>query len=240
MTTNATLLHMDRLEWLVQHGITGFQITLDGAREIHDARRTYSDKSGSFDLIWQRLAAMRASKLADLNTTIRMHFDAASWPKLVEHPSLIDAVIEAFLKNDPRFKLRFNSLENWGPVSADGINFFASRRASRLALQELLARVRNAGLDQSQVPQLRQEAITGESGCQVCYAARANAFVIRANGDVSKCTVAFDDDRNVVGRLTRDGDLIINHERHTPWLRGLVSGDDSELACPAKGHIWPM
>jgi uncharacterized protein len=240
MTTNSMLLHMDRLEWLAQHGITAFQITLDGPREIHDTRRVSAHKTGSFDVIWQRLAMMHASNLAGLVVTIRVHFDASSWPILVKQPSILDTIIEAFVRHDPRFKLYFHPVENWGAGSAEGIEFFGSSEDSGAALRDLLARVSNAGLGPSQVPQLGQGPATGESGYAVCYAARANAFVIRADGAVSKCTVAFDDDRNVVGRLTKDGELIIDHELHTPWLRGLVSGDASALACPARGHIWPM
>jgi len=240
MTTNAMLLHMDRLEWLVQHGIAAFQITLDGPREIHDARRVSSQKTGSFDVIWQRLATMHASNLAGLEVTIRVHFDASSWPVLVERPSFIDTLIETFIRHDPRFKLYFHPIERWGAGSGEGIEFFDSHQASRAALGALLDRVGQAGLSPSQVPQLREGPETGESGHYVCYAARANSFVIRADGAVSKCTVAFDDDRNVVGRLTKEGELIIDHELHTPWLRGLVSGDASALACPARGHIWPV
>ena len=239
MTTNATLLHMDRLEWLVQHGIKAFQITLDGPREIHDARRISAQKTGSFDAIWQRLAMMQASSLDGLEVTIRVHFDASSWPILAGQPSFIDTIIETFVRHDPRFKLFFHAVENWGAGSAEGIEFFASHEDSRAALRDLLARASNAGLGPSQVPQLRRDPAIGEPD-YVCYAARANAFVIRADGAVSKCTVAFDDDRNVVGRLTKDGELIIDHELHTPWIRGLVSGDPADLACPAKGHIWPM
>jgi uncharacterized protein len=159
---------------------------------------------------------------------------------LVERPSFVDTIIETFVRHDPRFKLHFNPIEKWGEGSSEGIEFFASHLDGRAALQDLLARVTEAGLGPSQVPQLRNGPATGESGYAVCYAARANAFVIRADGAVSKCTVAFDDDRNVVGRLTKEGELIINHELHTPWLRGLVSGDASALTCPALGHIWSM
>jgi uncharacterized protein len=240
MTTNATLLHKDRLEWLVQHGITAFQITLDGPREIHDARRVSAQKTSSFDVIWERLAMMRASGLASLEVTIRLHFDASSWATLVGQPSFLDTIIETFVRRDPRFKLHFNPVEKWGGGSAEGIEFFASHADSRTVLRDLLARVSRAGLGPTQVPQLGQGPATGESGHAVCYAARANAFVIRADGGVSKCTIAFDDDRNLIGRLTKEGELIIDHELHIPWLRGLVSGDASALACPAKGYIWPM
>jgi len=237
MTTNAMLLHMDRLEWLVQHGISAFQITLDGPREIHDSRRVSSQKTGSFDVIWQRLAMMHASSLADLEVTIRVHFDESSWRVLVEHRDFLDTLIDTFIRRDPRFKLYFHPIEKWGGGSAEGIKFFARRQDARAALGDLLVRVRQSGLGPNQVRQLKEWSETGKSD-YICYAARANAFVIRADGTVSKCTVAFDDDRNVVGKLTKEGELIINHELHTPWLRGLVSGDASALACPARGYIW--
>ncbi len=238
MTTNSVLLHLRRLEWLVQHGITAFQITLDGPREIHDARRVSSHKTGSFDVIWQRLAMMHASDLDGLEVTIRVHFDAASWPILIKQPSFLDTIIETFVRHDPRFKLYFHPVEKWGAGSAEGIEFFGSRQDSRAALGDLLDRVSQAGLGPSQVRQLKKRPETSEPDF-VCYAARANAFVIRADGALSKCTVAFDDDRNAVGRLTPEGELIVDHERHIPWLRGLVSGEASALACPARGHIWP-
>jgi uncharacterized protein len=238
MTTNSTLLHLDRFEWLVQHGINAFQITLDGPPEIHDVRRVSALKAGSFDVIWQRLAMMKASNFADLDVLIRIHFDASSWPMLVKQPSFVDTIIETFVRHDTRFRLHFNPIGKWGAGSAEGIEYFSSHKDEHAALQNLLARASEAGLDPIQVPQLGDGPATGESGHAVCYAARANAFVIRSDGAISKCTVAFDDDRNVVGRLTKEGDLIIDHELHTPWLRGLVSGDASALTCPALGYIW--
>ena len=90
----------------------------------------------------------------------------------------------------------------------------------------------------TQVPQLNLSDSIGEAGLEICYAARANAFVVRSDGRVAKCTVAFQDDRNTVGRLTEDGGLIIDHERHLPWLRGLISGDSAELTCPARHVVW--
>jgi|RhiMetdeSRZDD1v2_1073273.scaffolds.fasta_scaffold542194_2 uncharacterized protein len=240
MTTNATLLHQDRFEWLVQNGISGFQITLDGPREIHDVRRVSLHKMGSFDVIWQRLAMIKASNFPGVDVVIRVHFDADSLPVLIGQSGFIDTVIETFLRHDHRFRLHFNPIEKWGAGSAEGIRYFASRRDALAAREKILACVSRAGLGPNQVPQLQKGTEVGESGHTVCYAARANAFVIRADGGVSKCTIAFDDDRNVVGRITSEGELIINHEVHTPWMRGLVSGDASALACPAKGHIWPV
>jgi hypothetical protein len=55
---------------------------------------------------------------------------------------------------------------------------------------------------------------------------------------VAKCTVAFEDDRNTIGRLEENGDLVVDHDRHLPWLRGLLSGEPVALSCPARGYLW--
>jgi hypothetical protein len=36
--------------------------------------------------------------------------------------------------------------------------------------------------------------------------------------------------------LAENGDLIIDHDRHLPWPRGLMTGQPVELACPAQ-HV---
>lgn len=238
MTTNATLLNSERLEWLVRHGFASFQITLDGPREMHDARRLSRNGRGTFDMIWGRLAMMRASALNNLDVTIRVHFDAASWSTISKDGGFVDSIIQSFARDDGRFRLQFNPLEMWGGGNGDGVQFFDSRAEMRAALRSLLDYASKAGLSSAQVPQLADRGETGESGCSVCYAARANSFVIRADGRVSKCTVALDDNRNIVGRISQNGELIIDHESHVPWLRGLASGNATELACPALGYVW--
>jgi uncharacterized protein len=105
-------------------------------------------------------------------------------------------------------------------------------------LKILLEAAKAAGLMSSQLPQGSNTLPTGESGYAVCYAARTNSFVIRSDGRIAKCTVAFEDDKNVIGHLLQSGELKIDPERHMPWVRGLISGDDAALQCPAAGFIW--
>jgi uncharacterized protein len=69
----------------------------------------------------------------------------------------------------------------------------------------------------------------------ICYAARGNSFVIRADGRVNKCTVALDHPANQVGTLKPDGSLSLRSERIHPWMRGFDSGDRAVLACPMRG-----
>jgi uncharacterized protein len=69
----------------------------------------------------------------------------------------------------------------------------------------------------------------------VCYAARGNSFLVRADGRLGKCTVALAHPRNDIGRIHEDGTLEIDSARAWPWMRGLASGDARELFCPLEG-----
>jgi uncharacterized protein len=66
----------------------------------------------------------------------------------------------------------------------------------------------------------------------ICYAARPNSMLIRANGRLGKCTVAFSDARNDLGYLAPDGTVHVNNEKLRPWMRGLSSLDHGETGCP--------
>lgn len=52
----------------------------------------------------------------------------------------------------------------------------------------------------------------------LCYAAKANSFVIGPNGDIFKCTVAFDDQINHLGELLPNGTMNIDEKKHALWI----------------------
>ncbi len=51
ITTNGALLTREVVDELVGYGLDGVKVTIDGNRACHNARRPFSDGSGSFDII---------------------------------------------------------------------------------------------------------------------------------------------------------------------------------------------
>jgi uncharacterized protein len=239
ITTNATLLNRNRLDILARHSVRSFQITVDGPRDLHDSRRVTRKHTGTFDMIWKRLSMLKDSPY-DLEVILRVHFDASTVDTLTKSSDFLRSINETLFIGDKRFKLHFNSIEPWGPARFSNVSFFANYAAYAKALKLLLTAAREAGIPSEQLPQFQERLPRGESGHPVCYASRVNSFVIRSDGRLAKCTVAFEDERNVVGRITPGGDLQIDNERHLPWLRGLISGDIATLQCPAQGLIWHL
>jgi uncharacterized protein len=66
----------------------------------------------------------------------------------------------------------------------------------------------------------------------VCYAAKPNSFVIRADGRIGKCTVALYDDANTIGTLAEDGTVLIDNAKLQPWMKGFETMDLDQLGCP--------
>lgn len=217
MTTNGYLLTPPRFRRLVDLGVRGYQISFDGFEDSHDRTRRRRDGAGTFSTIWSNLLATRDID-ERFNVMIRCHITPST---LDETEQLIDAVNEAF-GDDERYRLFFKAITRLGgPNDADietgtpGWEDAAKRR-----LTARLAR--------------RDEAIADPiiGGTYVCYAAEPNSLVIRSNGQVAKCTVAFADPRYQVGRLHDTGTLDLDDERMRLWFAGLESLDPATLKCP--------
>lgn len=58
ITTNGTLLDQEKIEFLVKNNVS-LMISLDGAKESHDANRKFTSGKGSFELIMKNLKALK-------------------------------------------------------------------------------------------------------------------------------------------------------------------------------------
>ncbi len=70
------------------------QITVDGVKEIHDTRRIFHDKRGSFDVIMANIELALKNKI---KIVLRVNVDTTN---INELPDLADSIIERFGNND--------------------------------------------------------------------------------------------------------------------------------------------
>lgn len=225
MTTNGYRLDLDTFTGLLDSGVTQFQISLDGPRDVHDRTRVRADGKGTFDRIWNNLRAIAsfASKSeAAFHIVLRLHYDADS--AYVMTP-LIDA-IEDELSDPTRFSVLFHEIEKLGGPNDATIRLPSSKEHAHV--RRLADRIAGA----QRASNRHELAIDVDS--YICYAARANSLVIRSDGRIAKCTVALNDERNVIGSLAADGTVQLDDDRLKPWIRGAFSGDPTELACPLE------
>ena len=220
MTTNGYLLAPEIAEKLLRWGIDRFQITLDGPPDCHDRNRPARDGRGTFRTIFDNLKALRR-RPEDYQVDLRVNWDEGNFPRIRE---LLDLVEQEF-GGDSRFRIRFHTVFA-ADVHRKQLAVCGLDEAVRMQW-ELEREARRRGLELGD--DLRQARPLGSAPC---YAARPYHFVIGAGGKVMKCTVELDmTDRNVVGRLTPEGELDLDLEKLALWCEPAFERDARCQAC---------
>ena len=218
-TTNGYLLSPAVLTELVDLGVTGYQISFDGPPEFHDRKRVLAGGGPTFERIWSNLLAAR-EVARPFSITVRLHVDrenADAAPRFLEQ-------VRAAFGGDNRYDVYIRGLSRLGGPNDDALPVFDRDEGERV-IEPLKEYARSIGL----------RLFEAEPGHSICYAARANSFVVRANGRLNKCTVALEEPSNQVGVLREDGTVELKPAPMKLWMRGLKSGDAAELKCPARG-----
>lgn len=220
MTTNGFLLNTRVFEKLIAYGVNQFQISLDGPREIHDATRLRINHSGSFEQIWNNLIMMHQSS-ADFSVLLRLHVTPEN------HIAILDLIrqLKDSIGGDQRFTLFPKAIANLG--GENGSKLIVLKGSEK---NQIMNDIRSAIGDAFPVTQAKNTSIP-----TICYAAQANAFVIRADGSLAKCTVALHQASNSIGNINPDGTLTINQKKLQPWLAGIKQQNLNMLQCPLTG-----
>ncbi len=222
-TTNGSLLDRERLGRLVALGTDSFQITLDGDREEHNRLRVGAGGLGTFDVVWKNILDAHRSDLK-FNIIIRLHVNSDN-EESMRH--LLDRIRDE-IGTDSRFSIFIRKLAKLGGKNDDVLPIsYDVDTVERLREYAISLGLRPLGYD-----------VYKRDFGYVCYAAKPNSYVIRANGDVSKCTVALYNDFNIVGHLNSNGRLELDRDKIMGWSRGIFNRNKRELECPL--HDFPL
>lgn len=232
MSTNGYLLTDQMLERCLSLQISQFQITLDGPAETHDTLRVLAGGGGTFDTILANLRSMRDGE-KNFHVKLRVNFT----PATISHiPKFLRFMGREFGK-DPRFSIYFRGVGRWGGERDHLLKTCDQMTADTHEIQFMsMALQEGFSLD-------AWKHVMQPFG-SVCYAADPRSYVIGSDGTIYKCTVAFDDPRNQIGKITPDGSLDINEQMHRLWT---LSGEETDTDCqmcafrPAcQGNLCPL
>ncbi|MCD2175997.1 radical SAM protein [Rhizobium sp. C4] len=215
MSTNGYLLDAAMMEKLLQAGVGSFQVSIDGFGEHHDRTRVSRAGGGTFERIWANMLELRASDL-DFAINLRVHYSRDN----IDHVFEFTDQLKAEFGGDPRFRIFFKTIEQLGGANDKSLNVYGWKEAAEVKAQ-LMERLEG-----------RMDDVLPATACYVCYAGKPNAFVIRRDGRIVKCTVGLDEPENLVGRMGHDGTMSLTAETLKPWLKGAVDLDPAFLRCP--------
>ncbi len=222
VTTNAFFLSSERHRELSDLGIQLFQISLDGDQPFHDSTRVLASGLGTFEQIWSNLRAIHADSLGSATCMLRLHLTNKNYESL---RTLTGLIVQEF-DTDERFKVLFRLIDDYGGER--------SIRASDLV--DLDGKQKIARLWDLLPPRMHWKQDSTKS--HICYAARANSWVIRSNGRIGKCTVGLTDERNAIGSISSTGELNIDQGKWRDWVSPLLANDSKGMACP--WHALPL
>lgn len=232
ITTNGYLLDARRRQRCYAAGISAFQVTVDGPPEAHDQLRVRADGRGTFARIYGHLTEMRDDD-AEFRVNLRVNYTPDSLPLM---PDFI-AMLGRDFAGDDRFQLHVHPVGRWGGPNDDQLNVCDGPSASAEEIR-LMSLALDAGFG------LEAWRSMLKPHGSVCYAANPRSFVIGSDGTVYKCTVAFRDERNHVGTITRDGELQVDPGLMRLWT---TSGEETDTGCqscafrPAcQGNLCPL
>ncbi len=219
MTTNGYLLTPDLQADLVGFGIGHYQISLDGDEKHHDLSRPLASGRGTHRTIMENLAEILSSD-RDFTVTLRLHITNYNAEDVYEYYQKIKNSI----LRDKRVRLFVKAIANLGGPLLEA-SALPDKTAASNVKDKIIA-------DYGQ-----RTAATSETNIEdvkICYAARPNSFVIRSDGEVAKCTVAFRSQHNKVGKIEEDGKLGLNVENLAKWMQGFKDFNKAALHCPAQ------
>lgn len=219
ITTNGVLLTGDYAGRLSRVGVRHLHVSLDGPEEIHNRTRRLRSGRETFARIMKNLREIRDSDV-ETRVDLRVHVTHQNAAAL---PQFADELVEQFL-HDERFTVYFFPIVDLGGPNQGDFDVLDARRAAAL-VRDLSARVAPAQTG-------RRAKKKGCESAYVCYAAKPNAWVVRSNGRLARCTVGLEDELNDLGRILPDGRLEVRSDLLTPWLRGWKDGDRLALHCP--------
>jgi uncharacterized protein len=218
-TTNGYLLDLDTVSRLSKLNHASFQITLDGFADKHDTTRKLANGRGTFDRVWGNLLALRDSDIK-FKISLRLHITHDNYQSMKQ---LVKMINNCF-GNDNRFNIHFHNIANLGGPNSSDIKVLNKNKYQEI-LKEFTQLLR---LDSNSEKSLHEDR-------HICYAAKPNSLLVRANGDLGKCTVAFDNPANAIGKFNKDGTVDVNNDVLRHWMHGFQTADPDILTCPATG-----
>lgn len=192
ITTNGYLLKKEIFIGLVREGIVNYQVTIDGDNDEHDKLRYLANGSPTFDVIYNNLKSISSLQFG-FECLVRFNVcdsNIASVKSFLRNRTLS-------FKHDQRFSFHFHPI----------FGFEANRLSDMNLISSLKTIAENEGLSVKQ-----------DNGEHICYASKANSYVIRADGRIQKCTVALENEINNVGFINSSGEISIDNEKLRKWV----------------------
>jgi uncharacterized protein len=208
ITTNGYLLTNEVVDSLLKHKVFSYQVTIDGPEELHDRSRKLAGGKGTYQRIIMNLKNMK-KRTEDFLVKIRINFTKHHTSESMEE---FFVQVQSLFQGDARFDLHFHPVGRWGGPNDANLDVCDVRSVGEVRSAFMRRSLQLGFPNQMAKRHLRPHG-------NVCYAGKENSIVIGSDGTIYKCTVAFDDAVNQVGKLLKNGEILIDQHRWNLWTK---------------------
>lgn len=203
MTTNGFLLTPDIFEKLYMENVVGYQVTIDGFKELHNYNRPLLNGEDSYDQIMANLKHIKKSNKR-VSVIIRVNVTKNEIPNI--YP-FICHLKDTFL-DDERFKLNIFNVRDWGGQSINELEL-----ANYSEFNKLMDKVIKKGVAPNDIGEILEPL---ELSCE--YGA-TNSFYLDWDLKLYKCSTTVYDKSlcGEVGFITADGDMELDENMMAKW-----------------------
>lgn len=236
LTTNATLLKPEIIEWLADNQI-GVTISIDGPKQVQDGLRVFHNGKGTYDVVLPKikdlLAAHRSRPIGARVTLTQKNMDVLQiFRHLTEEVGFWEVGLAPVTTQDKRDYA----------ITPEGKDMML-RQFEELAEEWLECALRDEHHGFSNVRDTIEEIHKGVSKAYGCGAG-LGLMGVATDGDVSLChrfagspehtigTVTDGVDREKQGRFLVDHHIASKTDCHTCWARPICSG-----GCYHEAHV---
>jgi uncharacterized protein len=216
IVTNGYKLDTDVARMLHRSRVGAAQVTLDGAEEFHDDRRTLLGGQRTFDRIVQNLR--RVVDAVPLKISIRINIDSRNRSSV---RGLLDRLADLGFGHRNNFGVYFAPVE----AITEGCHSIASVCMSKSDYGELETDLTRYAYERGLTSLPYPPRFRG-----ICAAVRPKGFVIAPNGDLHKCWDTISIPSHKVGTVF-DLESLKTDERVAKWIRWTPFENETCLNC---------
>jgi uncharacterized protein len=228
LTTNATLLTPEVIEYLAEHQV-GVTISIDGPKEMNDKLRVFSNGQGSYEVIAPKIKELLARhRSRPIAARVTLTSQVADVKRIFRH------LTDELGFHEVGFAPVTTSPVRLYAIGASGLNTILAQ-FTELAEEYLECALRDEPHGFSNVSDTLQELHAGISKAHPCGAG-LGLLGVGPSGDIAPCHRFVDSDTHRLGHLStgiegaKQADFLdrghINRkpECHTCWARPVCSG----------------
>lgn len=214
ITTNGYLLDDETISRLLKCGVRNFHVTLCGDESEHDEIRYLSNGGKTFSRIIQNLQKFKSLTTHSFKVVIRINVTNRTLKNL---HVFIDKLYDLF-GDDSRFTFYYRPVGDWGGEKVKAMSEDINIDHKRLFNSVFSAK-----------KMLNYDIYYTMLVSNICASAKRNNYVIRANGDINKCTESLYSSYNKIGFLDNNGNMNIDTELLGKWLFSHKKADECGL-----------